>query len=225
MRTLFSSPTPRRGFLGRVGAAALLGLTSWKPFALVAETTDQIDAKDKWLDDLKGKHRQFFDMPAPNGGLPLLHVRNWLNTWRDAYGTPDKELSAVGSLYGANTLVAFKDEMWAKYGFGKLINANDASGAPLTRNMFAHPKTGDPFAFGFLDASMEALQARGAVFLLCNNALGVWSGAIAKAAGKKPDEIRTELLAHLQPHVILVPGMVVAINKAQERGMSYMYLA
>ncbi|MGH7497425.1 MAG: twin-arginine translocation signal domain-containing protein [Gemmatimonadales bacterium] len=217
--------TDRRNFLGRVAAAAALGLTSWKPARLLAEAGDPtIDSSDHWLDGLKGKHRQLFDMPNPNNGVPQLHIRNYLNTWRDAYHVPEKEVNAVGTLYGPSTLLAFNDAMWIKYKFGGLIKANDANGTPLTRNMFAHPKAGDQFAFGFMDSSIEALQARGVVFILCNNALAFWSANLAKATGGKADEVRSELLAHTLPGVVLVPGMVVAINRAQERGLSYMYL-
>ena len=221
-------PTHRRGFLGRVVGAATLSLTSWKPARLLAEATiddPRPDTEDRWLDRLKGKHRQLFDMPAPNNGIPQLHIRNYLNAWRDSYRVADKDVNAVGTFYGTSTVLAFDDAMWAKYKLGALVKANDADGAPLTRNMFAHPQAGDPFALGAFDSSIEALQARGVVFLLCNNALNFWSARIAKDAGVKPEDVRTELLAHALPGVVLVPAMVVAINKAQERGLSYVYQA
>lgn len=223
----FSRPTPRRGFLSRVAATAALGLTSWKPARLLAETTDPLplDGDDRWLDLLKGKYRQLFDMPSPNNGMPLLHIRNYLNAWRDSYNVPDKDVNAIGTFYGASTVLAFTDEMWDKYKFGSLIKANDAAGTPLVRNMFARPKAGDPFARGMFDASIEALQARGALFLLCNNALAFWSNHLAQGAGAKAEDVRAELLAHTLPNVVLVPAMVVAVHKAQRRGVTYMYQA
>jgi hypothetical protein len=222
-----SSPTHRRGFLGRTAAALALGLTSWKPAELVARAIpDNPDAKDTWLHGLKGKHRQLFDMPAPNNGIPQLHIRNFLNTYRDAYGMTDKDVNAVATLYGQSTLLAFTDDMWDKYKFGAALKINDvATNQPLTRNMFAHPKEGDPFAFGLFDSSVEALQARGVVFILCNNALNFWVGALVKGGMGSKEAIRADLLAHTLPGIILVPGMVVAINRAQEAGLSYMYLA
>ncbi len=231
MPDFFSSLTRRRDFLSRVGAAVALGLTARLPVpaALAAETPpdpDPVDTADKWLDGLKGKHRQLFDMPAPNSGIPQLHIRNYMVTYREAYGLTEKDVNAVGTLYGTTTPLGFTDEMWEKYKFGAALKIDDpAANAPLVRNWFAHPKEGDPFAFGFFDSSIEALQAKGVVFILCNNALNFWVGRLSKGGMGTTDEIRADLLAHMLPKVVLVPGMVVAINKAQERGLSYMYLA
>lgn len=223
---LLASTSHRRGFLGRVGAAIGLGLAARLPHQLSAEPgPDPIDSADKWLDTLKGKHRMLFDMPSPSGGVGLLHIRNWLNTWRDAYGMKDADLSAVGTLYGKSTPLGFSDDMWVKYKFGTPLEITDASTkAPLARNMFAHPKAGDPLAFGFLDSAIEPLQARGALFILCNNALNFWVSRLSAGGMGKAEDIRADLLAHLLPKVVVVPGMVVAINKAQERGVAYMYL-
>jgi intracellular sulfur oxidation DsrE/DsrF family protein len=231
MSDLFTSETHRRGFLGRAGAALALGLVARLPLPrpLAAEPApggDPMDKDDRWLDGLKGKHRQLFDMPAPNNGIPQLHIRNFMATYKEAYGMAEKDVNAVGTLYGMSTPLGFSDEMWEKYKFGAPLNVNDpATNAPLTRNMFAHPKEGDNFAFGFFDSSIEALQAKGVVFILCNNALNFWVGRLSKAGMGTTDDIRADLLAHILPKVVLVPGMVVAINKAQERGLSYMYLA
>lgn len=226
---LLATSSHRRGFLGRVGAAVGLGLMARLPAELSAEPVqgpDPVDKTDKWLDTLKGKHRMLFDMTSPNDGVGLLHIRNWMNTWRDAYGLKDAELNAIGTLYGKTVPLGFSDDMWVKYKFGTALNITDAATkAPLARNMFAHPKPGDPLAFGFLDSAIEAVQARGALFILCNNALNFWISRLAAAPGAaKPDVIRADLLAHLLPKVVVVPGMVVAINKAQERGVAYMYL-
>jgi intracellular sulfur oxidation DsrE/DsrF family protein len=225
---LLASSSHRRGFLGRVGAAVGLGLMARLPAELAAEPVqgpDPIDKTDKWLDTLKGKHRMLFDMPGPNDGVGLLHVRNWMNTWRDAYGLKDGELNAVGTLYGKTIPLGFSDDMWVKYKFGAALSINDAATkAPLARNMFAHPKPGDPLAFGMLDSAIEALQARGVLFILCNNALNFWVGRLVAGGAGKAEDIRADLLAHILPKIVVVPGMVVAINKAQERGVAYMYL-
>lgn len=227
------SPTavpPRRGFLARVGAVAALGVTGALPFDLTRAAHHLAgpdpDATDKWLVNMKGKHRQLFDMPHPSEGVPLLHIRNFLMTYHDAYGMADKDINAIGTLYGKTVPLAFQDSMWGKYKLGESLHLTDAAtNAPLARNMFAHPQQGDAFAFGVFDASIEALQKRGVLFLLCNNALGFWVGQLAKGGMGTAEAIRADLLANLLPGVVLVPAMVVAINKAQEHGFSYMYLA
>ena len=225
---LLSSSSHRRGFLGTVGTAVGLGLMARLPAGLAAEpvqNADPVDKADKWLDTLKGKHRMLFDMPVPDDGVGLLHIRNWMNTWRDTYGMKDEQLNAVGTLYGKTIPLGFSDEMWAKYKFGAALGIKDAATkAPLTRNMFAHPKKGDKLAFGMLDSAIEPLQARGALFILCNNALNFWVGQLSAGGAGKPDAIRADLLAHLLPKIVVVPAMVVAINKAQEKNVAYMRL-
>ncbi len=227
---LLASSSHRRGFLGRVGAALGIGLMAGLPAGLAAEPGRHadpmdIDKDDKWLAGLNGKHRCLFDMPTADDGIGLLHIRNWMNTWRDTYGMKDADVNAVGTLYGKTIPLGFSDEMWVKYPFGAALSINDpATKAPLKRNMFAHPKTGDMIAFGMLDSAIEPLQARGVTFILCNNALDFWVGRLAAGGAGKPADIKADLLAHLLPKVVVVPAMVVAITKAQEKGITYKYL-
>jgi len=223
-RLLGASPSPRRDFLGRVGAAFGLTLAATLPGAVVAEAQPGAPEQGAdWLSGLKGKHRQLFDTPEPEDGFGLLHIRNYLNTWRDAFGAKEGEVNAVGTCYGKSTPLGFTDDMWAKYKFGAVLNITDATTKePLARNMFYHPQPGDNFAFGFFDASIEALQARGVLFILCNNALQFWAGRLAAAGMGTADTIAKDLLAHVLPKVVVVPGMVVAVNQAQENHISYM---
>jgi intracellular sulfur oxidation DsrE/DsrF family protein len=230
-----TAPTPRRTFLVRAAAlgAALSGalplrLGALAPGAALAAATagtgPDPDVTDRWLQGLNGKHRQLFDMPEPEQGLCLLHIRNYLETWKSAYKMPDNQVNAIGTFYGKTIPLGLSDAMWAKYPLGAAIEAKDANGAPLTRNMFNDPQPGDPFAYGFFDSSIKALQARGTRFVLCNNALTIWSGMIAKKANADQKAVYEELASNMLPGVILIPGMVVAINKAQEHGFSYMRL-
>lgn len=227
MDDLLNSNSHRRGFLGRVGAAVGLGLLARLPSELSAEpvqSQDPIDSADKWLAGLNGKHRCLFDMPTPDDGIGLLHVRNWMNCWRDTYQMKDVDLNPVATLYFKSTPLGFSDDMWAKYKFGTALEIMDANKAPITRNIYAHPKQGDNVAFGMFDAAIEPLQARGTTFILCNNALNFWVGQLSKGGAGKPETIRADLLAHLLPKVVVVPAMVVAISKAQEKGLTYKYL-
>jgi len=233
---LHTAPSHRREFLGQVGAVVGLGLAARFPAPLAAEPAPTpgpgpgpgpgpVDEDDKWLDTLKGKHRQLFDMASPEDGLGLLHVRNYLATYRETYGLPEKDVNAVATLYGKTIPLGFSDEMWARYKFGAALKINDSkTSAPIERNMFYRPQQGDNFAFGLFDSSIETLQARGALFIMCNNALNFWIGGLSAGGMGTKEEIRADLLAHLLPKVVVVPAMVVAINKAQERGVAYMKL-
>ena len=202
--------TDRRSFLSAVAALSAIP-------ALNAPSDT-----DAWLDRLKGKHRQLFDAPEPDGGTVLRHVRSYLDIWRAAYGVPERDVSVVVVLYGRTTPLGVQDEMWAKYKLGAAINLTDpATNAPLVRNYFAHPQPGDPVGDGTPECSMEVLQRRGALFLLCNNALERWSARLEKAGLGTAADIHADLRAHALPGVVIVPAAIIAMTKAQERDFAY----
>ncbi len=228
-----SSLPKRREFLGRLAAGAVaLGLTGSIPSAFAAErkTRSDVIPNDKWLTAVTGKHRQVFDMPNHENGMGLLHVRNYLNTMRDTYNVKHPDVTAVVSLYGMTTMLGFNDAMWAKYGLANPLKVMDATNAPAKENVFYTPPagaqalsvTGAPIPIP-TDASISALQQRGAVFILCNNAFNVWMGILG-GGGEKTAALRKEFEANMLPGVYLVPAMVVAINQAQTHGCTYMYL-
>src|SRR5215207_4430544 len=52
-------------------------------------TAGPVVPTNHWLEGLKGKHRQFFDTPTPNGGVPLVHILNYYDTYNKAFGVKD----------------------------------------------------------------------------------------------------------------------------------------
>lgn len=223
------SPATRRGFVGRTAAAIALSLTTSLPRLVEAEAplghSDPRTPSDEWLKRVTGKHRQLFDIKTHENGVGLLHVRNWLNAWRDAYHLTDKDVTAVVTLYGMGLPMGFDDGAWAKYPFGEAMKVTDpATNAPAKRNIFYKPQAGDTLAFGFLDSSLDQLIARGAVCIMCNNALAFWVSQLEKGGAGTAADIRADLVSHLLPGVSLVPAMVAAIGQAQEHGCAYMAL-
>ena len=202
----------RRAFLGAVAtlsAGAMLRV-------------EGSPASDAWLDHLKGKHRQLFDVPEPDAGAVLRHARNYLDVWRDAYGVPERDINLVVVFYARTVPLGLQDAMWDKYKLGAALSLTDAStSAPLVRNYFAHPQTGDPVGDGTPESSIEALQRRGVVFLLCNNALQRWSGRLEKQGLGSAAEIHDDLVAHALPGVTVVPAAFIAMTKAHEHGFAY----
>lgn len=203
------------------GAAALVLLASIVAMSADASRFDaRADAPaDVWLTKLNGKHRQLFDSPASNGGIPLIHILNYMDTWNKAYGVADKDINAVGTFYGATTFHGVNDAMWAKYRIGEFLGEKDAAGVPVTAN----PWREAPVILGMelRNASIESLQKRGATFILCNNSLGIFANFLAKARGLPGDAVLADLKANILPGVELIPGMVVAIEQAQAAGVSY----
>ena len=231
----FSGMTHRRGFLGRIAgaAAALSVLNDARP----AEA--QPAGPDDWIKGVKGTHRCLFDFPQHKNGMPLLHILNYLNTYAEAYKSAPGQAGAVGTFYSMGTQssipLAFNDAMWAKYGLGDYLGLKDAAGTPYTRNVFNRPTAGDlhllmqaiqsptipAFAGAMPALGIESLQKMGTTFLLCANAFGGWCEELAVRGKGKAADLQKDLAANLLPGVVMVPAMVIAIEKAQAAGIAY----
>lgn len=209
-------PLPRRGFLGRLAAATTaLGIGNLAARdAHAAMPAGSADPDAEWLERLKhGQHRQIFDMPAYADGRTPIHVMNWLNTYNTAYDLPDDRLAAAIMGYGKAWGVMFADRAWEQYGLGEMAELRDADGVFHAKNPY---RTGTPY-------SLEALQRRGVLLLLCNNSLRRGTSDIARRLGRTADDVRDEVRAHLLPGVIVVPAAVIALGRAQEAGISYYF--
>lgn len=175
---------------------------------------------DHWLQGLTSKHKQLFDAPSANGGIVLVHVMNYYDTLNRTYKIKDADIDAVATFYGATTFFGVNDAMWAKYRIGEFLNTIDPS---IDKNATTNPWRTSPTVLG-LDlpqASVESLLKRGATFILCNNALTIFSGLLAKARGLDATAVYNDLASNILPGVELVPGMVVAIDQAHAAGLSY----
>lgn len=222
------STATRRGFLGGIAAAAAAASLPWSGAHAAPVPPMPPRRAEPWLDSLTGRHRCFFDFPNHAAGLPLIHMYNYLNTYRASYQTKPGEVNAVGSLYfvgpTSSLPLAFNDAMWAKYRIGALLELTDpGTGKPSERNMFWRPRAGDPVLFGgaMADASIEKLQQHGGVFLMCNNAFMFWVSQLAGAGHGTAEAIEKELRANMLPGVHTVPAMVIAIEMAQSAGVAY----
>jgi intracellular sulfur oxidation DsrE/DsrF family protein len=176
--------------------------------------------KDEWLKGLNGKHRQVFDTGSPGDGIPLIHIMNYYDTYNSAYGVKDSDIDAVLTFYGGTTLYGLNDAMWAKYKLGEFTKANGPDGKPATAN----PWRSSPIILGGAvpPASIESLQKRGMTGILCNNALGIFAGLVAKTHGMEQAAVYNDMKANILPGVELVPAMVIAIGQAQKAGLTYL---
>src|SRR5215468_7930919 len=237
--------TYRRGFLGRIlGGIAAAGLMGGS--AAEAQTKKKAETTaapatgpDAWISEVKGAHRCLFDFPQHKNGAPLLHILNYLNTYKEAYKSAPGTVGAVGTFYSignqASISLAFNDAMWAKYGLGDYTGMKDASGKGYTRNVLYRPTKNDAHLLiqAFQTPNMpevsdvipnlgiENLQKMGTKFLMCANAFGVWCLELQARGKGKADAIQKELAANLLPGVSVVPAMVIAIEKAQAAGIHY----
>ena len=222
--------TPRRGFLARLAGAAAALSTGSALSSASAATQPAASSHDKWLTGLTGRHRCLFDSPSHADGLPLIHMYNYINTYKTAYGEPGRSINVVGTCYGApggpaSIPLAWNDAVWEKYKIGELLKLIDPdTKAPTKRNMFFRPRAGDPVLRNgaMAVAGMENLQRMGAVFLMCNNAFQGWMGFLSGSGSRgNAAEIERDIRANLVPGVVTVPAMVIAIEKAQGQGVAY----
>ena len=215
----------RRGFLARLGAAiAAIGVSAMPSVAgaerVLASPSDDLDG---WLDNLKGKHRQIYDVLSPeHASEGTAFARNFLNANNDAYGLADTDDKAVISFRHAGFAMGLNDAIWEKYHLGELVKHNDprANNAPALRNTIL----GRDGETGKNAGTLTALHTRGAVFTICGMAMRVYAGEAARAAKAESDAVLSEFRANFVPGAIEVAAGVIAVNRAQEHGLSYVYV-
>jgi hypothetical protein len=220
MSSLIASTTARRGFLGRIAAAAAaVGMSGAVPSRLAAETTSpdtSTDAAlDAWFGKIKGKHRVVFDVPEPNSGMGAIWPRVYLDTMKATY---PGDATAVVILRHAGLPLSMNDALWAKYNLGAMFNINDGS-APATKNIYAKitnlPLPGIGIA--------ELLNSGQVLVGACDVALTVYSSAAAQKMNMAPADVKKEWIAGLLPGVQVVPSGVLGVARAQELGCNYIF--
>jgi intracellular sulfur oxidation DsrE/DsrF family protein len=177
--------------------------------------------------------RQVWDNVAFKPGM-LNNVKNALNGLHFGFGYPADELTLALANHGPSTAYNCTDAMWAKYRIGEFLALRDTQGTPITRNVFLSRRnslTGpsdpnDPSS-PFQDASIEALQSRGVIFLACHTGIEELSRGLVKAghapSGMSGSDVAADILMHLIPGAHVVPAMVAAIAVVQAR-FHYTYI-
>jgi intracellular sulfur oxidation DsrE/DsrF family protein len=172
---------------------------------------------DGWMDRLTGDQKtmihvhQYF-MTA------LVDARNMLANARDQYGVPEAQYSIAVVTHGPAIQGLFRDELWQKFSLGGFYKVHDPkTGAPATRNIYLTPQDGEP-----ADAVVPDLMKRGVTFVVCDVALRNLSKRLP-VEGKNVDALHDELAAGLLPGAFLVPDVFVSMQRAQKRGMGYIF--
>lgn len=217
MNDMITSPTARRGFLGRVAAFAA-GLTVAAPAAASAGTpnpaTSADPALDAWFGRIKGKHRVIFDTPEPNNGMAAIWPRVYLNTMAATY---PGDATAVVILRHAGIPLGMNDALWAKYKLGETFNIKDGD-SPAVRNPYA-TITGLPIP----GLGIAELLKSGVLVGLCDVALTVYSSGAAQKMNMDPAAVKAEWIAGLLPGVQVVPSGVLGVAHSQELGCNYIF--
>lgn len=200
----------RRTFLTRLGALLAVGSV---PRALHAGSVldDAPGPDERWLNAAaQAEHRIFVE----TGTLPdvpaFRRTLNFLDVYNSDFSTADGKLGVVVGMHGGAISLALGDALWAKHGLGARLGVKDAAGAPVR----VHPyRSGNP-------ATIEGLAARGVHILACNRSMLRFSRELAGSAGDAA-AIHKELIAGVLPQVQVVPALIIAVSRAQERGIPY----
>jgi len=204
---------PRRSFL--TALASLTGVALTRPaFALSASDTWDLS----WLDRLKGRHKQVFAIGVLRDRFPLHVVVNYLDAFREVYGLAYPDINAVVGIARQGFPINIQDALWAKYELGRRWEVKDpATGEWARRNVYFDAMPAPPGKV----VGVKPLQARGALFWQCNNALNTIVRELAADMGVPAEPVRTELIAGFNPGVVLVPAHTMALGLAQEHGCTY----
>lgn len=200
--------SPRRSFLGRLGALLALGAS---PAALAAAPRPRLAPDERWLlEASQREHRLFIETGTIGDLIAFRRAMNFLDAYKADYGIEDRELGLVIGVHGGAIALALGDALWARHTLGKRTNTNAANGQPATANPY---RRGAPH-------SIESLAARGVTFLACNNSLRRLAGQVTPQGGDTAATHRG-LVAGVEGMQV-VPAMAIAVSRAQEHGIPYL---
>ena len=223
METLTANNS-RRTFIGKLAAGTAAGLTAMTaPLGMqgAIPNLSVTENADDWFKQAKGKHRIIYDATEPHQGLPIIWSWVFYHT-NNKTGTPDHDMTAMVVLRHNAIPFAMEDRLWEKYKLGEVFKVTDNNTQkPAVRNPYYIPKDGD-FPLPGIDG-IKALQARGAMFCVCDMALSVYSGFVAKQAGLNAEEVKKDWVSGIHKDIQIVPSGVWAVGRAQENKFAYCY--
>jgi intracellular sulfur oxidation DsrE/DsrF family protein len=222
------SSIARRLFLARLGAGAgLVGASVISAPSADAQVAADAGwrparhAQDDWYDKIPGVHRFLFDSSTPESmGWALQFASNYFTANQDVYGLKDSDLAVIIVARHKATSFAYNDAIWAKY--GKQISEQAE---------FMDPKTKEPPKFNVYGPAgetqqagkMDALIKKGVQFAVCQMSTRGIATRIAKANGLEIPNVVKEITENLIGNAHMVPAGILAVNRAQERGYSFIY--
>jgi intracellular sulfur oxidation DsrE/DsrF family protein len=209
----------RRTFITKLGVLAAAGLAYDAADAeeLRASTAPVAGPWDtSWIDQLAAaKYRVVFNGNNLSNGTAD-YVSTFFDHFHDVHNTRDAETRPVVVFRRLGVSMAFNDAMWEKYQVGADSKVTDPSTkAPARRNIYWGGSANS-------STSLEAMQKRGMISLVCNIALGGAGYRLAENNHADVEQVRSELRANLIPGAILVPSGIYALIRAQNAGCAYM---
>lgn len=221
--------TPRRDFLGLLGAVTLGGTVaphtlsaggpSPRPLAGFHPPSRSADWDMSWLQRLPGKYRAVFDAPEVSEGDPVLRAVIWGHQMREVFGATPAEMSRVLVLRHNGIELAMNDAYWARFDAAERHGFMDASGKPLRVNPMRTARPEVPEAFR--DFTLERFAADGGIILSCDLALRHYVVPRYAALGMSEANAYTAAVRDMIPGIIPQPSGIFAVSVAQDAGCRF----
>ncbi len=214
------------GLVGSVvaaGAGALLLAPESAHAAALPELVAAGDASSewdtRWMERIRAaRYRAVFDMPASDAGLDL--AERFLDNVDEVFGVHPGQACAVLNIRTRAVTMGLDDPLWSRYPLGEDAGVTDpATGKPALRNVNrALPADATPAQAA---RTLTGLQARGAIILVCDFALGHLARRLAAKSGRDAAAVHAELRAGLLPGAVAVPSGIFGLAIAQNAGCAF----
>lgn len=223
---------PRRDFLRTVSIgstiAAATGLEACaSSVAAITTSSSPQPASDfdlSWVDRLKAPYRVAFNITQKND-LGLMQAWMWMDGFRQAYGTEDKDLNAVLVFRHEAVAMMLDDAMWARMAIpesSSSAGSGNAAAAPPGRNPWlSKPASNGPSGSQDTDYTISALRARGVIMLACNMALRGQVSRLRQKENMAADDADRAIRNAIVPGCYIVPNGIFAVSRAQMAGCAY----
>lgn len=179
---------------------------------------------DAWMGELAGEHRVFIDTSTALGGADsLVYATNLFNARQNAYAGESADFAMIICYRHFSTPFAYNDAMWEKYGevFHSIMQMPDPdTGEAPRKNLMLDTSYG--MRLPNAGITVDAVQALGVEFAICDAATQFFAGLAADATGGDADAIYEEFKNNAVPGRFVSAG-VMALTRAQEYGYSLLY--
>jgi len=236
MNTMDRGQLSRRGALkfaaGLAAATAAVGQTTAISSAHDLRPTDSAYAFDDYerIVSRDVTMRMLYEWPNVTNPIIFNNLSNGLNGFQFSYDLPSNQIQVVVQAYATANLAMYDDVVWANYRLGEVFKVLDpTTGEPAIRNIWFASKIRpadqppedrtNPY---YSDLSIEGLQRRGVLFLICHQTVHAHAGAVAASEQNtdhlSADQVLADIQAHLIPGGLLVPAAVGELVRLQDKG-------
>ena len=211
----------RREFLGRLGGAGVMtALGSYDPGVSRQALSQGVTWDTGWIERVRrAQRRAVFD--APTSGIVLDLAARWLDGVRAVHGERAADPASAVAVLNIRTRaigLAISDAMWEQFPLGEEYKVDDPlTKAPAKRNV-DWKRSESTHA---LATTVEEIQKRGGILIVCDFALGHLATRLAQKAGREGPAVHAELRSGLVPGAILVPSGIYGAAEAQLAGCAF----